>query len=35
LANRIVLELLTGMAERRRSQQGRGPDPHRLLPPDA
>jgi arginase family enzyme len=35
LANRVVLELLTGMAERRRAEQGRDPDPHRLLPPDA
>jgi agmatinase len=35
LANRVVLELLTGMAERRRAEQDRPPDPHRLLPPDA
>lgn len=33
LANRVVLELLTGMAERRRAERGEDPDPHRLLPP--
>jgi agmatinase len=35
LANRVVLELLTGMAERRRAESGRLPDPDRLLPPEA
>jgi agmatinase len=34
LANRIVLELLTGMAEARLTASGRQPDPQRLLPPD-
>jgi agmatinase len=34
LANRIVLELLTGMAEARRRRAGRDPDPDRLLPPE-
>ena len=33
LANRLVLELLTGMAERRRHVAGRDPDPDRLRPP--
>jgi agmatinase len=33
LANRVVLELLTGIAERRRSADGRAPSPDRLLPP--
>lgn len=35
LANRVVLELLTGMAERRLAAAGRAPSPDRLLPPDA
>ncbi len=34
LANRVVLELLTGMAEARLAAAGREPDPDRLLPPD-
>ena len=33
LANRVVLELLTGMAERRLAASGQDPDPDRLLPP--
>jgi agmatinase len=33
LANRVVLELLTGMAERRVAADGRTPSPDRLLPP--
>jgi len=33
LANRVVLELLTGMAERRLAASGQEPDEHRLLPP--
>jgi agmatinase len=33
LANRVVLELLTGMAERRRAARGREPSPDRLQPP--
>lgn len=35
LANRVVLELVTGMAERRLAADGRAPSPDRLLPPDA
>jgi agmatinase len=35
LANRLVLELLTGMAERRLAERGRAPTPDRLLPPPA
>jgi agmatinase len=35
LANRVVLELLTGMAEAKVAAEGRGPHPSRLLPPDA
>jgi agmatinase len=34
LANRVVLELLTGMAERKLAAEGREPDPDRLLPPE-
>jgi agmatinase len=34
LANRVVLELLTGMAERRLAAAGREPSAHRLRPPD-
>jgi agmatinase len=33
LANRVVLELLTGMAERRRDARGDAPAPDRLVPP--
>jgi hypothetical protein len=33
LANRVVLELLTGIAERRRAADGRAPSADRLLPP--
>jgi agmatinase len=33
LANRVVLELLTGMAERRVTADGREPSPDRLRPP--
>lgn len=33
LANRVVLELLTGMAERRLAERGEPPSPDRLLPP--
>jgi agmatinase len=35
LANRVVLELLTGMAERKLGLEGRAPSADRLLPPDA
>lgn len=34
LANRVVLELLTGMAESRLAASGREPDPSRLVAPD-
>ena len=34
LANRVVLELLTGMAEAKLAREGRAPSPDRLLPPE-